>query len=105
MKLIVQTQYRENYGIRWKNKGGMTYVVQFHDANIVQQLAADVIKEVEWDQSDDPEIGASSNIVIDWFVIGDAEKYPDDLYDVYHLELVDGQWKQRHEVVYDSMAA
>lgn len=59
MKLIIQTQYRENYGAHawngegecpqyWKNKGGNTYVVEGVEANKANEFPAIVEKAIKF---------------------------------------------------------
>lgn len=93
MKLIVITQYRENYGYRWKNKGGDQYVVQVENIDTLNALAAEVTKEVEYAND------MATNEVISWFVMGDSEPYPEEWYDVTVMTKVDGKWTRKHERV------
>lgn len=91
MKLIVITQYRENYGYRWKCKGGMQYSVKVESLDKLNELAEEITKEVEYKNEE------ASNEVIDWYVMGDSEEYPEYFYDVTHMEKVDGKWTRRRE--------
>lgn len=86
MQLIVITQYRENYGYRWKNKGGEQYVTQVENLDALQESADEVIKEVEYDND------MATNHVIDWFVMGDSEPFPGEWYDVTRMTKADGKW-------------
>ncbi len=106
MKLIVITQYRENYGYRWKNKGGDTFVTQVESSGNLTTLsenlaalAAEVTKEVEYAND------MTTNEVISWYVMGDNEPYSEDFYDVTILEKVDGKWTRRRELVADPINA
>ncbi len=57
MKIIIKTQYRENYGAHdwdgagscpqyWKNKGGYTYVVEGVSVEKAQELTLEDVKEI-----------------------------------------------------------
>lgn len=94
MKLIVQTQYRENYGTEaqpyWKFKGGDTIVVEGADLNNIAALVAEVIGEVEYDNP------MATNAVIDWYVLGDCEEVQ-DAYGITEMRKVGGQWKREYK--------
>lgn len=96
MKLVIISQYRENYGEPdrpyWKYKGGDTYIVENIDLDMIQALAAEVTKDVEYNND------MATNEVINWWVMGDNEAYHDGIYDITTLEKVDGKWKRaKHE--------
>lgn len=91
MKLIVTTQYRENYGYRWKFKGGDIFAVKIESLDTISELAAEITKAVEYHND------MATNDVIDWYVMGDCEQYPEDFYSVYHMEKVDGKWVRARE--------
>lgn len=107
MKLIVQTQYRENYGYRWKNKGGDNYVATIEPIVPAQEvvslqdalaaLAAEVTKEVEYRND------MATNEVIGWYVMGDNEPYLSEWYDVTIMMKVDGKWTRKNERVEEEL--
>jgi signal peptidase I len=87
MKLVVTTQYRENYGYRWKFKGGDIIIVENVTLDTIKELAEEVTKEVEFSND------AASNEVIEWFAMGDAEEYPDYFYGITILTKKEGKWE------------
>lgn len=93
MQLVIITQYRENYGYRWKCKGGDQYVAQVENLDAIKELAEELIKEVEYAND------MATNTMIDWFVMGDSEPFPSDWYDVTRMTKVDGKWTRKNERV------
>lgn len=79
MKLVIQTQVRENYAAhrgfdgeyRWKNKGGNTYVVPYlSDAN-VNRVCENGIPNLTKIITEDNEY--YQEYIIDWEIVGDDE--------------------------------
>lgn len=78
MKLVIQTQYQENYGAHawsgegecpqyWKNKGGSTYVVEGVEANKANEFSSIVERAIKFFNcvySDNH----SAESIIDWSV-------------------------------------
>lgn len=93
MQLVIVTQYRENYGYRWKCKGGEQYVTQIENLDTLNELVEEVRKEVEYAND------MATNTLIDWYVMGDSEPYPSDWYDVTLMAKVDGKWARKNERV------
>jgi len=108
MKVVIHTQFRENYGAHdwdgkgecpqyWKFKGGSTYVVE---ASLEQamsgQFFTDVAKCIEYssDYSEEYIIGESLVDDIDF----DASTVVEDWDTFIHAELVDGQLSCREDV-------
>lgn len=80
MKLIIDTQYRENYGAHdwngegvcpqyWKNKGGSTFVVEHTFTSISPEQVAAIINTLRpvIEQRDD----YSTVEIIDWQIVAD----------------------------------
>ena len=72
-KLIIETQYMENYDVDevteegyWKFKGGNTFIVDNVDVNNVQSVANEIIPLIEYDNS------MSREFVIEWRVESDS---------------------------------
>lgn len=95
MKLILETAYAENYGENgisyWKNKFGSTFVFENIEieggsvSNIDEILAL-----INYSNS------ASSEEVINWYVISDDETLPLEEYELCFTNFykkVDGSWK------------
>ena len=80
MKLVIQTQYKENYGYPewdgkgecpqyWKFKGGSTYVLpHFTDFNNVKEIVSKISKLIEYSNP------ASQSYVLNWSVEENNEK-------------------------------
>ena len=71
-KLIIETQYMENYDVDevseegyWKFKGGNTFIVDNVDVNNIQSVANEIIPLIEYDNS------MSREFVIEWTVVND----------------------------------
>jgi len=83
MKLVIHTQYKENYGAHdwdgqgecpqyWKFKGGETYVMEIEDPN-QRPTNIDAIRElIEY-----ADVG-SEEYVLDWSFVDPEEKFCDD---------------------------
>ena len=74
-KLIIETQYMENYDVDevteegyWKFKGGNTFIVDNVDVNNVQSVANEIIPLIEYDNS------MSREFVLEWTVENDDWK-------------------------------
>ena len=83
MKLVIHTQYRENYGAHdwdgqgecpqyWKFKGGETYVMEIEDPN-VRPNNIDEIEELITYKDE-----GSEEYVLDWSFVDPQEKFCDD---------------------------
>jgi hypothetical protein len=83
MKLVIHTQYRENYGAHdwdgqgecpqyWKFKGGETYVMEILDPNVrptnIDEIEALITYKDE----------GSEEYVLDWSFVDPEEKFCDD---------------------------
>ena len=71
-KLVIQTQYMENYDVDevteegyWKFKGGHDYIIDNVDVNNVQSVAAEITPLIEYDNS------MSREYVLEWTVESD----------------------------------
>lgn len=71
-KLVIQTQYMENYDVDevseegyWKFKGGHDYIIDNVDVNNVQSVANEIIPLIEYDNS------MSREFVLEWTVESD----------------------------------
>ena len=74
-KLVIETQYMENYDVDevteegyWKFKGGNTFIVDNVDVNNVQSVANEIIPLIEYDNS------MSREFVLEWTVVNDDLK-------------------------------
>jgi len=78
MKIVLWTQYRENYGLEsggdyWKNKGGSTYILEgvsveeACDRNAFDALIAKLYELIEYGNP------ASIHYIIDWSLEDDSE--------------------------------
>ena len=74
-KLIIETQYMENYDVDevteegyWKFKGGNTFIVDNVDVNNIQSVANEIIPLIEYDNS------MSREFVLEWTVVNDDWK-------------------------------
>ena len=74
-KLVIQTQYMENYDVDevseegyWKFKGGHDYIIDNVDVNNVQSVANEIIPLIEYDNS------MSREFVLEWTVVNDDWK-------------------------------
>lgn len=72
-KLVIQTQYMENYDVDevseegyWKFKGGHDYIIDNVDVNNVQSVANEIIPLIEYDNS------MSREFVLEWRVEPDS---------------------------------
>ena len=71
-KLVIETQYMENYDVdgvteegHWKFKGGNTFIVDNVDVTTVQSVANEIIPLVEYDND------MSREFVLEWKVESD----------------------------------
>jgi len=72
-KLVIQTQYMENYDVDevteegyWKFKGGHDFIIDNVDVNNVQSVANEIIPLIEYDNS------MSREFVLEWRVEPDS---------------------------------
>ena len=72
-KLVIETQYMENYDVDevtedgyWKFKGGNTFITDDVDVNNVQSVANEIIPLIEYDNS------MSREFVLEWRVETDS---------------------------------
>jgi hypothetical protein len=66
MKLLITTQVYENYGYRWKPKGGSDYVVKkFKDLNKVTEVVMALRGQIEQDND------AYREHIIGWEIVAD----------------------------------
>ena len=85
MKLVINTQYRENYAAHnedyvhgvseayWKFKGGTTYVVpRFTDVNNITQVMKNLATLIEYGNP------GSEQYIIDWEIVEDNAKVCED---------------------------
>ena len=110
MKLVIQTQYCENYGAhtwdgegecpqRWKFKGGETYVVP----NLSQDQVTQVIEQgiptlralIEYSNE------ASREYILDWSVQEDADVVGEPWETPFELYWEQGRWVARRTVKND----
>ena len=68
-KLVIQTQYMENYDVdqltkegHWKYKGGHDFIIDDVDVNNIQSVVAEVIPLIEYDNA------MSREYVLEWSV-------------------------------------
>jgi len=80
MKIIIHTQYKENYGDEqnphWKFKGGSVYVVEGINPN--DHMLAKVIMDTEIKQLIEDRNPMSEEYIIDWSFADDNETQWDD---------------------------
>ena len=100
MKLVINTQYRENYGAHdwdgegecpqyWKSKGGSEYVIEnisYFDVLHGGDLVDSVRDLIEYSNE------ASLEYIIDWEVVGDAEVTWEHWQAPWFLKKEDGKW-------------
>lgn len=109
MKLVIQTQIRENYGAHdwdgkgecpqhWKNKGGDTYVVENLSKQNVEKILAEGISTLKSliEVSND----GFNEYVLGWELLGDSEELPIDEWDVpFMLSYENGKWVCRQDEI------
>jgi len=101
MKLVIQTQYKENYGAHdwdgkgecpqyWKFKGGETYVFSNIKPSEVQRIIADGIPTLTSliESADD----YAEEYITDWSFEDDAEVVCEEWHTPWELDHVDGKW-------------
>lgn len=84
-KLVIETQYRENYGAHdwdgkgecpqyWKSKGGSTYVVNNFSNNFMdcQDVVAKLTKLIAYKNE------ASEEYILDWEIVDQSKKVCED---------------------------
>ena len=70
MKLVLITQYKENYGYRWKNKGGWRYYLNFDmPENGQDEFIEDLLKKASERVEYKNEI--CEEYIIDWSITND----------------------------------
>jgi hypothetical protein len=83
MKLVIHTQYRENYGAHdwdgqgecpqyWKFKGGETYVMEILDPNVRPTNIDEIESLITYKDE------GSEEYVLDWSFVDPEEKFCDD---------------------------
>lgn len=83
MKLVIHTQYRENYGAHdwdgqgecpqyWKFKGGETYVMEIQDPNVRPTNIDEIESLITYKDE------GSEEYVLDWSFVDPEEKFCDD---------------------------
>ena len=83
MKLVIHTQYKENYGAHdwdgkgecpqyWKFKGGETYVMEIEDPNVRPHTIEDIEALITYKDE------GSEEYVLDWSFVDPEEKFCDD---------------------------
>ncbi len=83
MKLVIHTQYRENYGAHdwdgqgecpqyWKFKGGETYVMEILDPNVRPTNIDEIAELITYKDE------GSEEYVLDWSFVDPEEKFCDD---------------------------
>ena len=66
MKLLITTQVYENYGYRWKPKGGNDYVIRDVDSCDMIDVIVDRVRgQIEQDNQ------AFRETIIDWTIVAD----------------------------------
>jgi len=98
MKLVIQTQYAENYGDAnkpyWKFKGGETYIVQNLNANQVERIISHGIPTlkalIEYDNPMSREYIVNHEILDDDVVVTEDYETP------YILSWENNTWVARH---------
>lgn len=102
MKLVIQTQIKENYGAHdwdgqgecpqyWKFKGGNSYVVEGLTGKMINKIAQDGIPTLSAliEQSDE----SWEEYILDWEVAEDDAKVCDDWESPIVMSYVDGAWR------------
>lgn len=83
MKLVIQTQYNENYGDldnpHWKPKGGFTYELPINSQEEADQLAAEIMQLIEYND------GYQEEYIRETYVCGTLEKTCEDWESVHHI--------------------
>ena len=83
MKLVIHTQFKENYGAHdwdgqgecpqyWKFKGGETYVMEIEDPNVRRHTIEDIEALITYKDE------GSEEYVLDWSFVDPEEKFCDD---------------------------
>ena len=101
MKIVINTQYRENYGwcdgnigenARWKYKGGSTYIVPVTMAQAVGDLAAvvDSVRHLVEHASD-----ACEEYILEWSLEDDCTVVCEEWETPTVFSLADGVWSAR----------
>ena len=83
MKLVIHTQFKENYGAHdwdgqgecpqyWKFKGGETYVMEIEDPNVRLHTIEDIEALITYKDE------GSEEYVLDWSFVDPEEKFCDD---------------------------
>ena len=106
IKLVIDTQYRENYSFdqdgnpvvgpeaRWKYKGGETYVVPnfrlIDETSDLAQYARDTVEQlkplIEYHNS------ASEEYILDWAIMDQNDKVCEDWESPYTLSNLGNEW-------------
>ena len=101
MKLVIQTQYKENYGYHdwdgkgecpqyWKFKGGDTYVVYNLSSASINKIAQEGIptlsKLIEYSNE------ASKEYILDWEIVEDDAEVCQEWENPTEFQYVDGKW-------------
>ena len=102
MKLVIQTQIKENYGAHdwdgqgecpqyWKFKGGNTYVVEGLNGKQINKIAAAGIPTLSGliTTADD----SWEEYILDWEIAEDSAKVCDDWESPIVMSYVDGAWR------------
>ena len=102
MKLVIQTQHKENYGAHdwdgqgecpqyWKFKGGNTYVVEGLTGKMINKIAQHGIPTlsalIEYSNE------SWEEYILDWEVAEDSAKVCDDWESPIVMSYVDGAWR------------
>lgn len=101
MKLVIQTQYKENYGFHdwdgkgecpqyWKFKGGDTYVVNNLSSSSINKIAQEGIptltKLIEYSNE------ASKEYILDWEIVEDDAVVCREWENPIEFQYIDGKW-------------
>lgn len=97
MKIVISTQYMENYGwcdgnvgvnARWKYKGGSTYVVPVTLAQALDvKSVMDSVRHLVEHDSD-----SCREYILDWELVDDCETPWEEWEEPTFFNLVDGVW-------------
>lgn len=108
MKLVINTQYRENYGAHdwdgegecpqyWKSKGGSEYVVEEIESTPIDSAIDSLRKLIEY--SDDH----SAEYIIDCQIVEDDDEPWEEWKTPWMLTLHEGDWYVNRNTHYDDV--
>jgi len=100
MKLVINTQYRENYGAHdwdgegecpqyWKSKGGSEYVIE--NISVADALSGSDLVDSVRDLIESSDEG-SQEYIIDWVIVDDVDVTWEHWEAPWFLKKEDGKW-------------